>query len=683
MASVSSEDPKTGGPGGLAGTDEEGAQAEGLAPAPARSPSPRETQPLFLSEYWQRYSSTAKPTEVRAEEPEEPRQGSSTELEILDLESLDDVEPESGRDPIPSVMVGLSEFDEPLPSLPGGVGLPDEMTPAPEVEEAEETEGPNLDHRRTSKFLALTAEPPGEFGEDPEALVESPVGFDEEDESLTEPPEALGGREEALAPTHSAEVLAAAVRALEEQSEDDEEDEIDVNKTQQFKSMVLADDLDTSIWDFSDEALKRRNTEAGGVIIADRYRIIEPLATGGMARIFRVQHLNLGKEFALKIIHDDLSTDVNMRKAFIREARVSSLLNHPNIVQVTDFGVDDRHGAYLVLEILKGETLFDRLERDGHLRLPLALDIALQVAEALHYMHGQNIIHCDIKPENIFLSEPPRERRRRVVVKLIDFGLSRREALGAQLASSEVGGTPHFMAPEQIRGSAPQPSMDIYSLGILLFEMVVGDLPFDGDLNAILSAQLHDAPPTPSKLTEEPLDEYVDQLILKALAKEPADRQPSMGQMIFEIRTVMEMLGFRSRRGRSEKKRPSMQEEADIEARLSVFENCPCPLFRIDTEPKILVANQAFHSFVAGKKGENLVGKPLDTTRLGQFYPNLRMDVLAAALDKAPIQRVFTFRKDETRMVSVMVWLVPEVDESTGSTTFLGMIVPLGALQNG
>jgi len=455
---------------------------------------------------------------------------------------------------------------------------------------------------------------------------------------------------------------------------------IDVKATSQFQSLVLSDDTDTNIWDFSSGGMRPATAEGTDEIVGERYRIIAPLATGGMARIHLVRHLNLGKEFALKIIHSDLSSDAQMRKNFIREARVSSLLEHPNIVQVTDFGVDTRHGAYIVMELLRGESLHDRLCRERRLRLHLALDIALQVAEALHYMHQQNIIHCDIKPENIFLAEPPRERRRRVVVKLIDFGLSRREALGAQLASSEVGGTPHFMAPEQIRGSAPQPSMDIYALGVLLYEMVVGALPFDGELSELLAAQLHEEPPVPSRMLDEPLDEYVDQLILKALAKNPADRQPSMGQMIFEIRTVMEMLGFRSRRQRAEPKRAAAQEEPGVEEILRVFDRCPCPLFRIDTEPKILVANAAFCTFVGGREPVDPVGKPLDTTRLGKFYPNLRMDVLEAALNKTPIQRILTFHKDAERTVSVMIWLVPELDEETGATTFVGIIVPISAL---
>jgi serine/threonine-protein kinase len=450
-------------------------------------------------------------------------------------------------------------------------------------------------------------------------------------------------------------------------------------RTPAAPTAAAAEDPQTNVWSFTSDPLAGRKSEVlGKPIIADRYLILEDLGQGGMARIHKVRHLNLGKEFALKIIHAEMSGDAQMRKSFFREARVASQMDHPNIVQVTDFGADPVLGAYIVMEYLKGETLHDRMGREKRLRVSVALEVILQVAEALHYMHQQDIIHCDIKPENIFLCSLPSEQRRRVQVKLIDFGLSRRGAMGAQLARTEVGGTPHYMAPEQIRGLAPQPSMDIYALGVLLYEMLTGDPPFDGTVTELINAHLLEAPPPPSSRIAEPLDERVEALILKALEKDPADRQPSMGQVVYELRTLMDMLGIRQARRRApvERATPPTGADALLDQPRLVFEHCPCPLFRVDTEPRVLAANPALCHFL-GLSLDQLVGRPLAETRLGLFYPGLRDEVLAAAEQSAPLQRLITFQKDATRAVSVMLWMVPEVDTLTGVITFTGVIVPL------
>jgi len=609
--------------------------------------SPRaETQPIFLQEYWQ---GVGGPQPLP--KPEDAGAGfmsahpSSAELPAL--EGLLDFESPEDRNPSISAVTSLSEFEAAFPSLPeGGLRLPDSSLVTGEIraEDLEDLEDIQpistypSDPKRTTKFHAVAVRETKVAGLDPSVVDPSLESFSE----------------------------------------------LDAKSTYRFTGPLVSEDGSTNLWDFADKAIKAGH-EGDGQVISDRYQTLGDLGAGGMARIIKVRHLNLGKEFALKIIHDDLSSDYQMRKIFIREARVASLMNHPNIVAVTDFGVDPKLGAYIVMEYLKGETLHDRLGREGRLRLPLAMDIGLQVAEALHYMHQQNIIHCDIKPENIFLSQPPKEMRRGAVVKLIDFGLSRREAMGAQLASSEVGGTPDFMAPEQIKGLAPQPSMDIYALGMLLYEMIAGEAAFSGSLQEVIAAQLEKTPDPPSARMDEPLDESVDQLILKALQKRPEDRQPSMGQVIFELRTVMDMLGIQStRRRRAAVGRASLKEVGEVskldqrraEAAM-VFDHCPCPLFRIDTEPKILVANEAFCQFLGIAGVEEAVGMALDQTRLGRLYPNLRMEVLDAAVKKISLQRMLSFDKAGMRAVQVMLWLVPEFDEAAGEITFAGMIAPL------
>ncbi len=434
----------------------------------------------------------------------------------------------------------------------------------------------------------------------------------------------------------------------------------------------------TNIWDFVESGAEADLAQDEHVISA-RYRIADDIGAGGMARIYKVEHLHLGKEFALKIIHPEMSTKPRMRRAFFREAQVTSQLEHPNIVKVTDFGVDERRGAYLVMEYLRGETLHARIRSEGRLRLAFALDVALQVAEALHYMHEQGIIHCDIKSENIFLCRQTGEGRKRTEVKLIDFGLSRTEALGAKLAQSEVAGTPEYMAPEQIRGRAPQPSIDIYALGILMYEMIVGELPFRGEIKEVMRAQLELEVTPPSQILAEELDERAEALIMKALHKDPDERQRSMGQMIFEIRTLMDMLGIRHvRRRGAVVRRPA---GVELDGPRLAFEHCPCPLFRLDRDAGILAANPAFCDFVR-EPFERLQGKPLSATRLGPLYPELRADMAQCAEQGAQLQHLLTFKaKSDGRAAAALCWLVPEFDANDEVVSFTGIIVPFQTLQ--
>lgn len=436
------------------------------------------------------------------------------------------------------------------------------------------------------------------------------------------------------------------------------------------------EDLGTQVWDYQETDKPPDHLRSDSDIIADRYRMNEELAVGGMARIYRVTHINLEREFAMKILSEEMSARPVIRKNFVREAKVASQMEHPNIVQVTDFGVDDTYGAFIVMEYLKGETLRHRVHRQGPMRMPLALDLGLQLAEALHYIHERNIIHCDIKAENIFLVDEPKEQRRRTVAKLLDFGLSKTKAMGAQLARSEVGGTPHYMSPEHFAGVAPQPSMDIYSLGVLLYEMVVGKPPFDGTLEELAVAHHKERPKPPSERLDEPVDERVDELILKALEKKPEDRQTSMGQFVYELRTLMNMLGYKQKRVVQKTIERAPNPEQD-EGR-SVFENSPCPQFRVDQQMNIVVGNAAFCSFL-GKPPAELMGKPLDQTKFRHVYPTLRTDFLECLLAKTDLQHHITIKKAKKADAQLLLWLVQEVDQSSDTITFSGIIVPQGA----
>src|SRR5262249_30048847 len=151
-------------------------------------------------------------------------------------------------------------------------------------------------------------------------------------------------------------------------------------------------------------------------------------------------------------------------------ARLASSMSHSNIANVVDFGEDPKLGLFMVMELIEGEPLAKLLHREGRLGTKAACDIILQVAEALHYIHGNDVVHCDIKTENILITEVHGTKRRQLQVKLLDFGLAR--SLRTSRITSSLSGTPHYVAPERIRGEPPSPSSDIYGVGILFYELV-------------------------------------------------------------------------------------------------------------------------------------------------------------------------------------------------------------------
>lgn len=440
------------------------------------------------------------------------------------------------------------------------------------------------------------------------------------------------------------------------------------------------DEVATGVW----EGYRRPKHTPGDskLIIADRYQVVEHLAHGGMARIYKVKHVNLGKIFALKVVDRKSDAAKRIEQLFFREAKVASVMNHPNIVQVTDFGLDEELGAYIVMEYLQGETLHARLRREiaqhRSLSISSTLDVGLQAAEALHYMHSQNVIHCDIKSENIFLCKKQSEHRQRTLVKLIDFGLSRSKASGLRLAKIEVAGTPEYMAPELIQGHAPQPSMDIYSLGILFYEMLTGRLPFTGTMRDVINDQLHTAPPAPSESLTEPLDERLEAFVMRTLQKDPIRRHESMGRVIFELRTLMEMLNLRD--GHRIRTRPDRSSSEPGQAHYrGFFDQSPFPMFQLDRKARIITANRSFRHFVGINKRE-MVGRLIDTTRLAHVYPNI-VDDLNAALKrrrKKPIQRILSFTQPDGQRIPMMSWLIPELDNTGRIIRFYGYVHPLG-----
>ncbi len=235
------------------------------------------------------------------------------------------------------------------------------------------------------------------------------------------------------------------------------------------------------------------------------------------------------------------------------EARLASSLAHPNIVSVTDYGVDDQHGCYIVMELLDGDTVRERM-REGLLSERLAFDVIDQLTGAVRYMHARGIIHGDIKPENVFLSRVEGEPRRRNVVKLLDFGLSFRSG---DAPEHKLGGTPPYIAPERLQGAPPSPSCDVYSLGALLYELLTGRPVYTGTVPELIDKSIAGPlPQPPSALRPSSGDSGIDALVLRALSRDPAQRHPTAEAFHFELRTVMNMTGLAVRRS-SGRARPS------------------------------------------------------------------------------------------------------------------------------
>ncbi len=287
----------------------------------------------------------------------------------------------------------------------------------------------------------------------------------------------------------------------------------------------------------------------------NNYKIHSLLGEGGMGVVYKGEHAILGKPVAIKVLHERFARREGAMEQFLREAQAASRIRHPNIVDVTDFGETPDGCIYFVMEYLEGESLEDVLARDHHLELFNAVNVVRQVAHALAACHDQGIVHLDLKPENIYLIN--REGRRRIVrrvddnaadrfvvekegnfdfVKLLDFGVAKftQDNLGPGMGTRAgmVFGTPHYMSPEQARGEQVDGRSDVYSLGILFYEMIIGEVPFEGDVALdILNAHVS-TPPLPPIERDANVDEGTNRTILKAIEKDPRDRYQSMDEMV-------------------------------------------------------------------------------------------------------------------------------------------------------
>ena len=269
-----------------------------------------------------------------------------------------------------------------------------------------------------------------------------------------------------------------------------------------------------------------------GTLIGGRYNIIRPIGQGGMANVYLAGDQTTGGQVAIKIMKDDLTHDQEFIKRFDTEAKAASSLDHPNIVKILGFGQDDNL-RYIVQEYVEGSTLKDLIQQRGALDWSIAVPLAIQIGLALEHAHRRGVVHRDIKPHNILITPD-------MVAKVTDFGIARAvNANTITLTSGMTFGSVHYFSPEQARGSLVGEKSDIYSLGIMLYEMVTGQVPFDGDTSvAVAIKHLQEMPPLPSTIRPG-IPGSLDNIIIKCIQKSPENRYHDARELVDELDSFM------------------------------------------------------------------------------------------------------------------------------------------------
>ena len=275
--------------------------------------------------------------------------------------------------------------------------------------------------------------------------------------------------------------------------------------------------------------------DLSGEILEDRYQIQERISEGAMGVVYRGNRLKLDRAVAIKVMHTSLPAAMEGRKRFEREAKLMARLEHPHCVSIIDYGL---HGSnpYVVMELVRGRSLFELITEQGRLERARAVDVVRQVLSGLAHAHEQGIIHRDIKPANIMVTP---KAPLGLHVRILDFGLARMLEASTSVSNGVAVGTPSYMAPEQCRGEAVDARVDIYACGIVLFELLTGKKPFIAkDPIAIVKKQIDEMPPLMADVTP---GDYgaLEGVVARALAKSPKDRYPSAVAMAEALDAAM------------------------------------------------------------------------------------------------------------------------------------------------
>ena len=272
-----------------------------------------------------------------------------------------------------------------------------------------------------------------------------------------------------------------------------------------------------------------------GEVIGDRYRVLDRVAAGGMGQVYRAAHARIASLFAVKVLYGDLAFDPGMRARFQREAEATSLLSHRHIVRVLDFGETPAGLLYLAMEYVDGASLSGVLAREGRLSEARAVMFARQVARGLAHAHERGIVHRDLKTDNVLVV---REDEDEEVAKILDFGLAQIRTEQRLTQAGQVFGTPQYMAPEQFFRADVDARADLYSLGVMMQELLTGAIPFDAPTLADM-ARLHSQVPPPSLRASAPhVSAQLEAIVARLLAKSPDERYPSARALLDALRPL-------------------------------------------------------------------------------------------------------------------------------------------------
>jgi serine/threonine-protein kinase len=280
-----------------------------------------------------------------------------------------------------------------------------------------------------------------------------------------------------------------------------------------------------------------KTDELVSLILDDRYRILRRIGEGGMGIVYEAEHVVIEKHVALKVLRDDFSSRPEVVARFRQEAKSASKIGNEHIVDISDFGETPAGQSYFVMELLEGDDLANILQREGSIGTERAADIIEQCCKALGAAHGKGIVHRDMKPENIFLTN---RNGREDFVKLVDFGIAKMSDIETQGAPGRkltktgmIFGTPEYMSPEQAAGKELDHRVDVYALGVIFFEMLSGRVPFVGDsFMGILTQHMFEEPPTLTAVNPNvQVDPAIESWIRKALAKDPDQRFQTCAEM--------------------------------------------------------------------------------------------------------------------------------------------------------
>lgn len=270
-------------------------------------------------------------------------------------------------------------------------------------------------------------------------------------------------------------------------------------------------------------------------VLDQRYELEEFIGGGGMADVYKAKDLLLGRPVAVKILHDQFKSDTEFINKFHREAQAAARLSHPNIVNIYDVGVSENL-HYIVMEYVPGSTLKDKIRQEGHLSVSESLRIAKDIAGALAHAHANKLVHCDIKPHNILMMPDGS-------AKVADFGIARAVTESTMTYSGNVVGSVHYFSPEQAKGTMITPKSDVYSLGVVLYEMLTGKLPFTGETPVSIAVKHLQEEPVPVGKIDPSIPPVVEAIVSRAMSKDP-DLRPSSQDLVLEIAKAEQLLNF-------------------------------------------------------------------------------------------------------------------------------------------